>query len=111
MFLVKKICPSARATDNTPLKQQADGTPHRYRSRKTYDTAHTRDGVEQVSISSRQQWPERPISPWHRVPESSKLLPATAPREARGRNNARERLGIWAALFSGRFSARYRGIS
>ena len=32
-------------------------------------------------------------SPWHRVPESSELLPATAPRAARGRNNAREAVG------------------
>ena len=90
MYLSKQICPSARATDNTPVKQHADGTPHRYRSRKMYGTVYTRDGVEQVSISGRQQWPERPISPWHRVPESSQLLPATAPRAARGRNNAGE---------------------
>ena len=86
----KNMCPSARATDNTPLKQHADGTPHRYRSRRTYETVHTRDGVEQVSISGRQQWPERPISPWHRVPESSELRPATPPRAARGRTNAGE---------------------
>ena len=88
--LVEKICPSARATDNTPLKQHADGTRHRYRSRRTYGTVHTRDGVEQISILSRQQWPERPISPWHRVSESSQLLPATGPRADRGRTNAGE---------------------
>ena len=90
---IKKICPSARATDNPPLKQHADGTCHRYRGRRTYETAHTRDGVEQVSISSRQQWPERPIRPWPCVHQSSELLPATAPRAARGRINAREAVG------------------
>ena len=45
-----------------PLKQHTDA-PHRYKGRRTYETVHTRDGVEPVSISSRQQWPERPISP------------------------------------------------
>jgi hypothetical protein len=53
--IVKTKCPSARATDNTPAKQHADGTPHRYRSRRTYKTVHIRDGVELVPISGRQQ--------------------------------------------------------
>jgi len=67
--------------------------PHRYSGRRTYKTVHNRDGVEQVSISSRQQWPERPIRPWPCVHQSSELLPATAPRAARGRINAREAVG------------------
>jgi hypothetical protein len=88
--LWQKKMPNERPTIHRLNTMQIDGTPHRYRGRRIYETVHTRDGVELVSISSRQQWPERPISPWPCVQDSSELLPATAPRAARGRTNARK---------------------
>jgi hypothetical protein len=50
----------------------------------------TAGGSESVSTLSRPEWPSWPFSPSACVQESSELLPATAPRAARGRTNARE---------------------
>jgi hypothetical protein len=63
---------------------------HRCRGRKTHRGNQDRRESKSVSTLSHPEWPNWPFSSSACVQHSSELMPATCPRWARGRTNARE---------------------